>query len=171
MIGAVMVAATTATAKLLPRVGPRPLIPPGMALAAVGMLMLTGIGMHSSYAGAVLPALLVTGLCFGLIMAPAMNTAMLGVDPVDAGVASAMVNTAQQVGGSVGTALLSSIAASAASSFVADGGAPALAAVHSYTTTFGWAAAIFAASAVITAILLRSGAPQPAPEGAPVFAH
>jgi hypothetical protein len=135
------------------------------------MVMLTGIGLHSSYAGGVLPALLVTGLGFGLIMAPAMNTATLGVEPGDAGVASAMVNTAQQVGGSIGTALLSSIAASAATSFVADGGAPALAAVHSYTTAFGWAAAIFAASALITGVLLRSGAPEPAPEAAPVFAH
>jgi predicted MFS family arabinose efflux permease len=171
MVAAVMVAATSSTAKLLPRVGPRPLIPTGMTLAALGMLMLTGIGVHSSYAGGVLPALLVTGLGFGLIMAPAMNTATLGVRPGDAGVASAMVNTAQQVGGSIGTALLSSIAASAATSFLADGGAPALAAVHSYTTAFAWAAAIFGASALVTGLLLRSGAPAHAPEGALAFAH
>jgi EmrB/QacA subfamily drug resistance transporter len=171
MVGAVMIAATSSTAKLLPRVGPRPLIPTGMALSALGMVLLTGIGVDSSYASGVLPALLVMGVGFGLIMAPAMNTATLGVEPGDAGVASAMVNTAQQVGGSIGTALLSSIAASAATSFVASGGAPALAAVHSYTTAFGWAAGIFAASALITGLLLRSGAPAAAPEGAPAFAH
>jgi hypothetical protein len=82
-----------------------------------------------------------------------------------------MVNTAQQVGGSIGTALLSSIAASAATSFVAGGGAPQLAAVHSYTTAFWWTAAIFAVSAILTGALLRSGAPAEAPAGAPVLAH
>ncbi|WP_028061358.1 MFS transporter [Candidatus Solirubrobacter pratensis] len=171
MVGAIMLTATTSTAKLLPRLGPRPLIPAGMTLAAAGMVLLTGIGVGSTYAGDVLPGLLVMGLGIGLVMAPAMNTATAGVAAHDAGVASAMVNTAQQVGGSIGTALLSSIAASAATSFVNGGGAPQLAAVHSYTTAFWWTAAIFAASAVVTALLLRSGAPAEARAGAPVMAH
>jgi EmrB/QacA subfamily drug resistance transporter len=171
MVGAIMITATTSTAKLLPRFGARPLIPTGMALAAAGMVVLTGIGVDSTYAADVLPGLLVMGLGIGLVMAPAMNTATAGVASADAGVASAMVNTAQQVGGSIGTALLSSIAASAATSFVAGGGAPALAAVHSYTTAFWWTAAIFASSAVATALLLRSGAPAEAPAGEPVLAH
>jgi EmrB/QacA subfamily drug resistance transporter len=171
MVGAIMLTATTSTAKLLPRFGARPLIPTGMALAAVGMVLLTGIGIDSTYASGVLPGLLVMGLGIGLVMAPAMNTATAGVAASDAGVASAMVNTAQQVGGSIGTALLSSIAAGAATSFVATGGAPQLAAVHSYTTAFWWTAAIFAVSAVATALLLRSGAPAEARAGEPVFAH
>jgi EmrB/QacA subfamily drug resistance transporter len=165
MVGAIMVAASTSTAKLLPRVGPRPLIPTGMAL-------LTGIGLHSTYVADVLPGLLVLGLGIGLVMAPSMNTATAGVRPQDAGVASAMVNTAQQVGGSIGTALLSTLAASAATSYAeSHPGQLALAAVHSYTTAFWWSAAIFAAAAVVTGLLLRSGAPEHAPAGAPVLAH
>jgi EmrB/QacA subfamily drug resistance transporter len=168
MVAGIMLTATTSTAKLLPRFGARPLIPTGMTLAAAGMVYLTGIGLDSSYAADVLPGLVVMGLGIGLVMAPAMNTATAGVDPKDAGVASAMVNTAQQVGGSIGTALLSSIAASAAKSFA---GPLPLAAVHSYTTAFSWTAAIFAVSAIATALLLRSGAPATSPAGEPVFAH
>src|SRR5262249_54743063 len=91
MVGAIMLTATTSTAKLLPRLGARPLIPTGMALAAVGMVFLTGIGIDSSYAADVLPGLLVMGLGVGLVMAPAMNTATAGVSAANAGVASAMV--------------------------------------------------------------------------------
>jgi hypothetical protein len=79
-----------------------------------------------------------------------------------------MVNTAQQVGGSIGTALLSTVAAHAAKGF--DGPLP-LAAVHSYTTAFWVTAAIFAVSAVVTGALLRSGAPADAPVSAPALAH
>jgi EmrB/QacA subfamily drug resistance transporter len=168
MVAGIMLTATTSTAKLLPRVGARPLIPTGMALAAAGMVYLTGIGLDSTYAADVLPGLIVMGLGIGLVMAPAMNTATAGVAAKDAGVASAMVNTAQQVGGSIGTALLSTIAATAAKSFA---GPLPLAAVHSYTTAFAWAAGIFAASAIATALLLRSGASAEASAGEPVFAH
>jgi predicted MFS family arabinose efflux permease len=172
MVGAIMVAAGASTAKLLPRVGPRPLIPTGMALAAAGMVLLTGIGLHSTYAADVLPGLLVLGLGIGLVMAPSINTATAGVEPGDAGVASAMVNTAQQVGGSIGTALLSTLAASAATAYAeSHAGQLALAAVHSYTTAFWWSAAIFAAAAVVTGLLLRSGAPEHSQAGAPVLAH
>jgi EmrB/QacA subfamily drug resistance transporter len=172
MVGAIMVAAGASTAKLLPRVGPRPLIPTGMALAAAGMVLLTGIGLHSTYAADVLPGLLVLGLGIGLVMAPSLNTATAGVEPSDAGVASAMVNTAQQVGGSIGTALLSTLAASAATAYAeSHAGQLALAAVHSYTTAFWWSAAIFAAAALVTGLLLRSGAPEHSQAGAPVLAH
>jgi hypothetical protein len=108
-------------------------------------------------------------------MAPAMNTATLGVDAADAGVASATVNTMQQIGGSMGTALLSTLASSAAASFVA-GKAPsaslaAHAAVHGYTTAFWWSAAIFAVGAIVCGLLLRGGAPRYEPTTEPVLAH
>ncbi|HXS44024.1 MAG TPA: MFS transporter, partial [Solirubrobacteraceae bacterium] len=119
MSAAIITTATTATTKLVPRVGPRPLIAVGMALAAVAMVLLAQLEVDSTYAAHVLPALLVMGVGLGLIFAPAMSTATLGVEPTDAGVASAMVNTCQQVGGSVGTAVLSTIFASAVSSYVA----------------------------------------------------
>lgn len=104
-------------------------------------------------------------------MAPAMNTGTLGIDAADAGVASAMVNTMQQVGGSLGTALLSTVAASATTSFLAghrpSGALAGQATVHGYTTAFWWGLAIFAAGAIACGLLLRSGAPEPAPEASP----
>jgi EmrB/QacA subfamily drug resistance transporter len=175
MIGVVTVTATVATAKLLPLIGPRLPITVGMLVAAAGMVLLTGIGVDSTYAAHVLPALLVIGAGIGLVMAPAMNTATLGVASNDAGVASAMVNTMQQVGGSVGTALLSTLAATATTGFMS-GKAPtstlaAAAAVHGYTTAFWWAAGIFAVGGVVCGLLLRPGVQETAPAAEPVLAH
>ena len=115
---------------------------------------------------------------FGLTIAPSFVTATHGIPARDAGVASAMVNTSQQVGGSVGTALLSTLAGSAVSSYVADRATSspdvlAAAAVHGYTTAFWWSAAIFAFGAIVSSIVLRSGAMQTAtvPSAEPVLAH
>jgi hypothetical protein len=137
------------------------------------MVLFTGLGTHSTYAAHVLPGLLVLGVGIGLISAPAMNTATLGVRGDDAGVGSATVNTAQQVGGSLGTALLNTVATTATSTFLAGKAASpvvaAQAAVHGYTTAFWWAAAIFAAGAMVCGLLLTPGAPslEPAVELAP----
>ena len=109
----IMVSSITGNIRLVPRFGPRPLVPTGMALACVGMVYLTGLSAHATYAADVLPSLLIMGLGFGLIFAPAISTATLGVQESDSGVASAMVNVSQQVGGSIGTALLSTIAVTA----------------------------------------------------------
>jgi EmrB/QacA subfamily drug resistance transporter len=161
MTAMVVVSAALASTRLLPRFGPRALIVSGMGLGAAGMLYLTGIGVHSSYATGILPALVVLGLGFGLIFAPAMATATLGVDAQDAGVASATVNANQQIGGSIGLALLSTIAASATSGFL--GGArptPALiaaATVHGYTTAFMWSAGIFLLGAIVAVVVFRPG--------------
>jgi EmrB/QacA subfamily drug resistance transporter len=170
MAGAIIVSANLANIVLLPRVGPRLLVAPGMLAAAAGLAWLTRIGVDSSYAADVLPPLLLISAGLGLVLSPSMNTGTAGVAPSDAGVASAMVNTGQQVGGSIGTSLLNTVAASAAATYLAAhatprlmaGGhpAPALAAmaqVHSYTTAFWWAAAMFAAGAVLAALLFRRG--------------
>ncbi len=159
MVACIMFSSITANVRLVPRFGARPLVPTGMLMGAAGMLYLTGLGPHASYAGAILPSLLVMGLGFGLIFAPSIATATLGVGQDDAGVASAMVNVSQQVGGSIGTALLSTIAVTATASFAtAHAGAPGItaqAAVHGYTTAFMWSAVIFAVGAVFTGALLR----------------
>ena len=153
----VMVTAIVATTRLRSRVGPRPLVVAGMSLGALAMLMLRGIGMDSTYAGAILPALVVMGAGLGLVFSTVMNNATLGVEPADAGVASATVNAAQQVGASLGTALLSTLAASATTSFAAgQRPTPALmaqAAIHGYTTAFTVSAGVFAAAAVIAGLL------------------
>jgi EmrB/QacA subfamily drug resistance transporter len=177
MMAMIMPAGAIGQTRLLPRFGPRPLVAVGMTLSAAAMLMFTGVTVDSSYATDVLPGLLVMGLGLGLIFAPAMDTATRGVDGPDAGVASALVNTGQQVGGSIGTALLSTLAAGAAGAYASSRRAAAevaaQAAVHGYTTAFTWAAAVFAVGALIAWVLLPSNAPDLAPEaaGEPVFAH
>jgi len=173
MVGALIATSTTSSTVLLPRIGPRRLVPTGMLLAAIGMVLLTQLDTHSTYAAHVLPGLIVLGLGLGLVFAPAFNTATLGIDRDDSGVGSATVNTAQQIGASLGTALLNTIATTATTTFLAgkaaSPGVVADAAVHGYTTAFWWAAAIFATGAVICGLLLRPGAPslEPAVELAP----
>ncbi len=179
MTFSIVIAATSASTKLLPKLGPRPLIAGGMMLAAIGLVMLTSIGVDTAYVTHVLPGILVIGAGMGMVFASAMATATFGVEPGDAGVASAMVNTMQQVGGSIGTALLSTMAASAVTSQLAaaagrpDAALAAQAAVHGYTTAFWWAAGIFAVGAVICGALLtqRSAEVAAAPTGEPAFAH
>jgi EmrB/QacA subfamily drug resistance transporter len=162
MIGALIVTSTASSSLLMVRLGPRILVPTGMIIAAGGLVILAlKLGVTSDYAGAILPALLVMGVGLGLVFAAAMNTATYGADAEDAGVASAMVNTCQQVGGSIGTALLNTIAASALTSYLASHRtgptAAADAAVHSYVVAFWVSAAIFAGTAVLAALILPSG--------------
>jgi EmrB/QacA subfamily drug resistance transporter len=176
MMGAIVTSATLMSTRVLPRTGPRPLVPTGMLLAGIAMLLLTRVGVHTGYATHILPALLLAGAGLGMVFAPSMATATGNVRPQDAGVASALVNTMQQVGGSIGVALLSTLSATAVTSFVAAHGGPtpgtaAAAAVHGYTTAFWWAAGIFFLGAILTSVLLRSGAPEHDPAAAPLLAH
>src|SRR6266511_4220140 len=148
--------ATTASTTLQPRVAPGMLVALGMAISAAGMLYLTRLGMHASYAADILPSLLALGVGLGLIFPTTFNNGTRGVDSHDAGVASATVNTSQQVGGSIGTALLSTITASATTAYLASSHGPGLAAqaaVHAYTTAFAWSAAAFAAGAILAPLL------------------
>ncbi|MET8959049.1 MFS transporter [Streptomyces sp. NPDC004096] len=173
MVGALMVTAQLGTTVLLPRIGPKTVIPLGFAIATVGMAWLTGIGLGSHYMSAVLPQLIVIGVGLGLVMPTAMQLATGGVAPEDAGVASATVNAMQQVGGSIGTALLNTLAASAATGYLAgrnpaDRAARAQATIESYTTAFWWSAGLFAVGAVVTFLLYRRGTRQPGPDDAPV---
>ena len=138
------------------------------------MVWLTRIGAHSDYAQALLGPIMMAGAGLGLLFSSAINTGTFGVAPRDAGVSSASVNTGQQLGGAIGTALLNTIAASAATSYLAghvhgrpDPQLVQLAAVHGYTTVFWWCAGIFVAGALICGALLRSG-PLTSPEDIPV---
>ncbi|MEU6849232.1 MFS transporter [Actinacidiphila alni] len=164
MIAVMIVTSVTTTNVLVPRIGARPIVPTGMALAGVAMVWLTALDLNSTYAAHVLPPLLVMGLGLGSIFATAMNLATAGVQAHDAGVASAMVNTSQQVGGSVGTSLLNTLATSAATSYlVGRQRTPASAAqaqLHSYSTAYWWSAAFFAVGMVVTFVLYRSGKPR-----------
>jgi hypothetical protein len=105
-----------------------------------------------------------------------MNNATLGVQPSDAGVASATVNASQQIGGSLGTALLSTVSTSAAASYLAGShthstaALSVLATVHGYTTAFAWAATLFAIGAIVAVGLFRRGVPAPARTDEPAVA-
>ncbi|MEU2423372.1 MFS transporter [Streptomyces sp. NPDC007851] len=173
MIGGLMVTAQIGTQMLVPRLGPKVVIPLGFAVSAAGMAWLTGIGVGSSYVSAVLPQLVITGLGLGLVMPAAMQLGTGGVTADEAGVASATVNAMQQVGGSIGTALLNTLAASAATDYLAGRDATsklvqAQATIESYTTAFWWSAGMFAAGAVIAFLLFRRGVPEQDPDAAPV---
>ncbi len=143
---------------LLPRFGPKPIVPLGLLVSAAALYGLHLVGLHSSYVSHVLPYLLVLGIGFGLSVAPAFSTGTLGLGPKDAGVGSATLNTAQQVGGSIGTSLLNTLAASAAASYlVSHPGHLPDALVHSYTTAFLWSALIFVAGAVVAGLVFQRG--------------
>jgi EmrB/QacA subfamily drug resistance transporter len=159
------IAAQLSARRLLPKVGPRATIAPGLFLAAVGAYLLTRIGVTSDYLNLVLPATLVFGAGLGLTISASIATATAGIEPADAGVASAMVNVGQQVGGSIGTSLLNTIAASAIASFAvahARSAAP-LAVLHGYHVGFTWSAAILLTAAITTALLLHRPAVTAAP--------
>ena len=162
LTGAIVISAVTVSTVLLTRVGPKILVSLGMGLAGVGMAVFAQIGLHTAFASTILIGELVMGVGLGLVFATAMNSATIGVAPSDAGVASALVNTCQQVGGALGTALLSTIAASAATSFATTHARSATlasrASIHGYTTAFWVAAALFAVAAVTSAALYQRNA-------------
>ncbi|MDT9694662.1 MFS transporter [Streptomyces sp. P17] len=154
--------------KILPKVPPRAMVVPGMIIAASALFWLAALEADSSYWAMVMPALFVLGAGMGLLIAPSVNYATYRVADEDAGVASGTVNTAQQIGGSIGVALLSTLAADAAGESLAEQGAQAkdpavvqAAMVEGFTTAFTWAGAIMACGAVILAALMN--APKPAP--------
>ncbi|MGW7270297.1 MFS transporter [Streptomyces sp. NPDC054864] len=174
MIVGMITGSTQIGARLMTRVPPRLLMGPGFVLAAVGMLLLTQLEVGSSYTGLIMPAQLMLGLGMGTAFMPAMSLATHGVEPRDSGVASAMVNTSQQVGGAIGTALLNTIAASATTAYIADHAAGATtpaaqklvqaqAMVEGYTSAIWWAVGILVAAAAIAFALINTGAQGGAP--------
>jgi len=162
--GAVLVGSTVIARKLLPHLPPRLLIVPGLLIAAVGMAILSGVDVHGSYPSHVLPGELLLGLGMGCLFVPAMSTATSGVGPRDAGVASATANTAQQIGASLGVALLNTLAANATSAYLESHHgqryAHVEALVHGYAVATLWASGILVAAAVLAAILINAGKPE-----------
>ncbi|UQS27266.1 MFS transporter [Amycolatopsis thermalba] len=144
---------TLLTRRLIPRTGPRPLLVIGLLLMAAGLAGLTQLSVDTSYWSLILPVTLVLGAGAGLAMPTVMNIATAGVEPADSGVASAFITTSQQVGASIGTASLNTIAASATAS--AAGLALPAATVHGYAVANGWAAGIVALGAIAVGVLVR----------------
>ena len=160
MIGCILLSSNVSSIVTLPRFGPRVLITTGMLCGVAAMIYLTQLTVSSSYLVGILPALLIMGLGFGMIFAPAINTATAGVSRQDSGVASALVNTMQQVGGSIGTSALSTIALTATAGYFAahhtEPLAPLIAATHGYTVAFAVSAGIFGLGVILAITLLPS---------------
>ena len=150
----------SASSRLLPRTGPRPLMVVGLALAGAGLAWFIRLHVGSSFVGGVLPAEIVASLGMGTAFVPMSSTALIGVDPANAGVASALVNTTQQVGSSLGTALLNTLAANAAAAFVvAHPHLPDLARaapVHGYVLGFCVSAGLVLAAATMAWAMVRA---------------
>jgi EmrB/QacA subfamily drug resistance transporter len=156
--------------QLLPRLGPKPLMIPGLVMAVIGMLWLTQIGQDTSYWSHVLPSELLMSIGLAGVFIPASSTALIGVGHHDAGVASAVLNTSQQIGGSLGTALLNTLFAGAVTTYLAANAHNAadgkrlipLAYIHGYHVSFFWGAMLLLA-ALITAALFINARKQDVP--------
>lgn len=153
-----VITSSTIASKTLPRFGPRALAMTGFTSATLGMLWLTQLPAHSAYWVHVVPAMLLISLGMGQVFVPLSSTALLGVPNHDAGAASALVNTMQQIGGSLGIALLNTIATSATASFavshhVLTTGAAAQ--VHGFRTAFEVSVGILAFAFLVVATLIR----------------
>jgi EmrB/QacA subfamily drug resistance transporter len=178
----IVVGSTQISARLLHRLAPRLLMVPGALLVSAGLYLLTFLTARSAYATHVLPAELLVGLGMSLVFMPVTATATKGVAPHDAGVTSATVNTAQQVGGSIGTALLNTIATSATATYLTarladaarrNGGGAVLPAqraaivhdgvVHGFTVAIGIGAAIMLLTAAVAGLMVTARPPRPGP--------
>ncbi|MFJ5777510.1 MFS transporter [Streptomyces sp. NPDC093094] len=162
LTASIITGSTQIAARLLPRVPPRALMAPGALLASGGMVILTQLSVDSDYATHILPALLLMGLGMGLIFMPVFSTATAGVAPQDSGVTSATVNTSQQVGGSIGTALLNTVATTSSTAYIAahlGGGADRTLVtregiVHGYTVAIWCASGIMLLAGTVAALMV-----------------
>ena len=165
---AIIIGSTQISARLMNRVAPRTLMVPGMIIAAGGMVLLTQLTVDSDYTTLMLPGLILMGLGMGLTFMPVFATATAGVAPQDSGVTSATVNTSQQVGGSIGTALLNTIATTSSTAYITahltnpsqqdlitrEG------IVHGYTVALWWATAVLLLAGLVAGLMVTAKAPK-----------
>jgi EmrB/QacA subfamily drug resistance transporter len=166
-----IITSATLASRTLPRFGPRVLATGGFSLAALGMLWLTQLPADSAYLTHVVPSMLLISLGMGHVFVPLSSTALLGVPNHDAGAASALVNTMQQVGGSLGIAFLNTIATSATASYVVvHGGASPAATVHGFTSAFAVGVGILALAGIVVSALIRAPGRPDAGDGDTAYA-
>jgi EmrB/QacA subfamily drug resistance transporter len=159
----VFIAAGTAS-RVLPKIGPKPLMVGGGVGATAALLWLTRIGLDTNYWTHMFPALLLLGLGLGFIFVPLSNLALFGVPSHDAGAASATLNATQQIGGSLGAALLNTFFATAVTAFLTDNMRPgaqpqavaAEAAIHGYRVAFFWGGVMLAIATIVMAVLVTA---------------
>jgi MFS family permease len=158
-----IITGATLASRLLPRFGPRSLLTGGLLLGMAGLFLFSTLDVHSAYVSTVLPAEVIVSLGMGLSFVAMSSTALIGVNQSDAGVASALVNSTQQTGGTLGAALINTIATTATVSYVAAHGKSAASltagSIHGYTTAFTFSAIVLAVAAVTAFTLIRRGRP------------
>jgi EmrB/QacA subfamily drug resistance transporter len=160
-----IIVSSAIASRTLPIFGPRTLATTGFVLGALGVLWLTQLSADSSYLTHVVPSELLISLGMGQVFVPLSSTALLGVPNHDAGVASALVNTMQQVGGSLGVAFLNTIATSATAHYALSHGGPSKAATtHGFTTAFAVGVGVLVLAAIIVLSLIQSNRKPAAPE-------
>jgi EmrB/QacA subfamily drug resistance transporter len=156
------------SSRLLPRTGPKSLMVVGLLLATAGLLWFTRLGVDSAYLTHVLGPEVLVSIGMGLAFVPMNSTSLFGVHEDSAGVASALVNTTQQVGGALGTAFLNTVAASSTAAFlltrVVSTSVTKSADVHGYTTAFEVSALLVAMAAVVAAVLIGGKRSHQVPE-------
>ncbi|RKS71403.1 EmrB/QacA subfamily drug resistance transporter [Motilibacter peucedani] len=161
-------------AQLLPRVGPRPLLIVGLVMAIAGMFWLLTIDADTAYWAHVLPSEVVMSAGLALVFIPASSTALVGVGGHDAGIASAVLNTSQQIGGSLGTALLNTLYASAVTAYITDHATKSgvtdavkgASLIHGYHVAFFWGG-ILLLGGLVSAVLFINAKREDVPtEGA-----
>jgi EmrB/QacA subfamily drug resistance transporter len=164
--GGIIVAAGLVS-QLLPRVGPKPLMLVGLVMSTASMFWLTQISAGNDYVSHVLPAMIVMSIGMAAVFIPAAATSLVGVGGHDAGIASAVLNTSQQIGGSLGLALLNTLYASAVTNYMISNQLqpvptpfglqpPAEALVSGYTVAFFWGAIMFLAALVVAVVMINA---------------
>jgi EmrB/QacA subfamily drug resistance transporter len=156
-------------AMLVNRVGVRPLIAGGMAILTVGLILFSQVSVDGSYAANLLPGFLIIALGMALCFVPISIAALAGVSQAEAGIASGLINTSQQIGGAVGIALLSTIAISRTENEVAAGTAVPQALTSGFQLAFWVGAGIALAGVVAALALIRQEEIAVAPEAQPAL--
>src|SRR5205809_306136 len=151
-------------AQLVTRIGVKPVLVTGMVALTGGLVYFTQVSLHGTYLSDLLPGFLLVGVGLGFSFVPISIAALAGVRPAEAGLASGLFNTTQQIGGALGIAVLSTIATSRTSHALADGSALSSALVHGFTGAFVVGAGIAAVGIVAALTLIRRDELEQAPE-------
>jgi EmrB/QacA subfamily drug resistance transporter len=149
-----LIAASAVASRFVDRFGPKPILVAGLLISTGGFVFLTNVSGHGDYASHVVPAMIVLGVGMGMSFVPVTIAGTSGVAPGDSGLASGLLNTTQQVGGSLGLAILSSVATSRTTSALHTGLALPAALTHGFKGAFVVAGALCALGAVFTIVLL-----------------
>ena len=160
------IVASGAAQALVTRVGVRPILALGMGLIGGGLIYFTQISPDGSYLGDLLPGFLLVGVGLGFAFVPVSIAALSGIPPQEAGLASGLINTSQQIGGALGVAVLTTVSTTRTENLLAEGTAQPVAFTDGFTLAFWVAAAVAGLSLLATLLLLRRSDLQAAPAGA-----